>query len=110
MALWGVGCVGNDVCQEVELFWLTVARYILHAPLRTPISAIKGDLNWLPFRVRTGQQAASFWTRVSKMDDSCLVRKAMYVQRELVHKKSPCWLGNFDVMIKSLNDACINKV
>ena len=27
--LWGVGCV----CNEVELFWLTVARYILHALL-----------------------------------------------------------------------------
>ena len=48
--------------------------------------------------------------RLRKIDDSCLVRKAMYVQRELVHKKSPCWLGNFDVMIQSLNDACINKV
>jgi len=86
--LWGVGCVRNDVWQEVERFWLTVARYILNAPLRTPISAIRGDLNWLPFQVRAGSQAGAFWVRATKMDHTSLVHKAMCVQRQLVNKSS----------------------
>ncbi len=78
-------------------------------PLRTPIAAITGDLNWLPFRVRARHQAAKFWTRVSMMDDSCLVRKAMCIQRDLVNQCKPCWLSNFRVMLMSLNDYNLRK-
>ena len=102
--------VRADAWQEVERFWLSVARYILHAPTRTPISAIVGDLNWLPFSVRSGQQVMSFWSRVTKMDDTCLVRKAMHVQRELVSSKQPCWLANLNVLISSYQDYYLDHV
>ena len=110
VGMWGVGSVRNDVWREVESFWLSVSRYILHAPIRTPISAIIGDLGWMPFNVRAGQQAVSFFTRISKMDDTCLVRKAMYVQRGLLGAKCPCWLANFKIMLGSLKDDYLNHV
>jgi hypothetical protein len=110
VGLWGVGCVQSKGWDEVETFWFSVAKYILHAPIRAQRTAIMGDLNWLPFSVRAGHQAAKFWTRVSKMNDSCLVRKAMVVQRHLANKCEPCWLSNFKVMLMSLNDHGINNI
>ena len=65
VGLWGVGCVNNDTWNEIERFWLSVARFVLNAPVRTPIAAIQGDLNWMPYHIRAGYQAASFWSRVS---------------------------------------------
>jgi len=64
--LWGVGSVRNDVWREVESFWLSVSRYILHALIRTPISAIIGDLCWMPFNVRAGQQASCVFFHANK--------------------------------------------
>ena len=111
VVLWGVGCVRkDDEWKEVESFWTSIARYILHAPVRGPIAAIRGDLNWLPFSIRAGYQAAQFWTRVSKLDDSCVVRKAMCVQRDLVYKGKPCWLANFKTMLLSVKDHSINTL
>ena len=69
-----------------------------------------GDLNWLPFSVRAGHQAAKFWTRVSRLSDSCLVRKAMAVQHDLTNQRKPCWLSNFKVMLMSLNDHDVNNI
>ena len=36
-----------------------------------------------------------FFTRITTSDDSCLVRKAMYVQRSLLSCGKPCWLNTF---------------
>ena len=110
VGLWGVGCVNTKSWEDVEVFWRSVARYILHAPVRTPSAAIMGDLGWLPFRIRAGHQAAKLWCRISKMDDVCLARKAMHVQRELVNKGKPCWLLNFRVMLASLNECTLDSV
>jgi len=71
------------------------ARFICGVPLRTPIGALFGDLNWYPFKARALNQAVCFWTRVTKMDDSLLVRQAMYVQKDLLRCSKPikCWLS-----------------
>ena len=66
VGLWGVGCVSKhmqkngDAWKGAEQFWRSVARYILHAPAATPIAAVTGDLEWLPFSTRAGFQAAQF--------------------------------------------------
>jgi hypothetical protein len=114
VGLWGVGCVCKDMQDNAwkgaEKFWVSVARYILHAPAKAPNAAITGDLEWFPFSVRAGYQAARFWSRVSRLNDECLVRKAMCVQRELVSNGKPCWLGNFKTMLNSLQDSSIDSL
>jgi hypothetical protein len=114
VGLWGVGFMckhmTTNAWKGTEKFWLSVARYILHAPVTTPIAAITGDLEWLPFSIRAGYQAAQFLARVSKLNDESLVRKAMCVQRELVNGGKPCWLGNFRTMLHSLKDSSIDSL
>ena len=114
VGLWGVGNVCKDMKDNawkgVEKFWMSVARYILHAPSKTPIAAITGDLAWLPFSIRAGYQAAQYWSRVSRLNDECLVRQAMCVQRKLVNEDKPCWLGNFKTLLKSLQDMSIDNL
>ena len=114
--LWGVGCVRegarDNEWKGVESFWVSVARYILHAPAKTNISAITGDLNWLPFSVRVGFQLSCtvLHSMLSMLDDACLVRKAMGVQRKMVNSGRPCWLANFKTLIVHLNDTYLNNI
>ena len=42
--LWGPGLIHNECKDQIESFWIGNARFILHAPLRTPIEAIQGEL------------------------------------------------------------------
>ena len=71
VGLGGVGCVRkNDEWKGVQDYWMSVARYILHAPVRSQFAPVWGDLNWLPFSIRAGYQAAQYWMRVSKLDES----------------------------------------
>ena len=112
--LWGVGCIHKDAKDNewkgVENVWLSVARYILHAPIKTSISAITGDLSWLPFNIRAGFQAAQYWARVTMLDDTCLVRKAMCIQRTMINSGKPCWLANFKTFIMHINDTYLNNI
>ena len=111
VGLWGVGCVRKiDEWKGVQDYWMSIARYILHAPVRSQFAPVWGDLNWLPFSIRAGYQAAQYWTRVSNLDDSCLVRKAMCVQRDLVNNGRPCWLANLKTMLLSTKDTHIKKL
>ncbi len=57
---WTLGYGGNEVWDDVERFWMNAARYTIHAPVKTPIAAIMGDLGWVPFRI----QAAAYSKRV----------------------------------------------
>ena len=77
---------------------------------RSQFAPVWGDLNWLPFSIRAGYQAAQYWMRVSKLDDACLVRKAMCVQRDLVNNGRPCWLANLKTMLLSTKDTHIKKL
>jgi hypothetical protein len=72
--IWGAGDFDSILWIQVEVFWREAARFICGVPLRTPIGALFGDLNWYPFKTRVLNQAVYFWTRVTKMDNSLLVR------------------------------------
>ena len=93
--VWGSGLYKSNIWKEVESYWRYIAKYIAGVPCRTPTLAVYGDLGWLPFYVRAADQAVKFWVRVTKLNDDCLVRKAMHVQRDLVKSKPSCicWLS-----------------
>jgi hypothetical protein len=94
VSIWGVGRTYGDIAawEKIECFWRSIARTILGLPVRSPSEGVVGELGWHPFETRAGWQAAAFWTRVSEIDDRCLARKAMHVQRRLVQQDRVCWL------------------
>ena len=110
IGVWGCGNYKSTAWKEVETFWRYIARCILGISVRAPNGGVYGDLGWTPFWVRAAHQATAMWTRITEMDDSSIVRKAMYVQRGLLGAKCPCWLANFKIMLGSLKDDYLNHV
>jgi hypothetical protein len=94
----------DSAWKDVDDFWIKVAKHVLHVPSKTPISAIQGELGWYSFSLRACWQLAELWSRTTWMHDTELMRKAMIVQRSLVRRGKPCWLGNFRGMICSLGE------
>ena len=92
-----IGDFASTLWKQVEVYWREAARFICGVPVRTPIGALFGDLDWYAFRVRALHQAACFWTRVTRMDDALIVRQAMHVQKGLLRRsksvKHACWLS-----------------
>ena len=105
IGLWGIGRWGKckGIWEKVETFWRQIARQILKMPIRAPYTGIQGELEWYPFWTRAGWQATAFLTRVTKMNNNELTRKAMHVQRSLLQNESNCWLKSFRSMICSIN-------
>jgi hypothetical protein len=103
--LWGVNCV-HASWKLVEQFWYSIARTTLSAPSKTPLAALQGELGWAPFRARVCSQVVAYWERISRMNDDHIVKQALNVQRELLHKGEPCWLANFKVMLYSMGATC----
>jgi hypothetical protein len=93
VGLWGVGQYQTAVWREVEEFWRYIARCILGVSQRAPNGGVYGELGWFPFHSRAMQQATQLFTRVTKLNDTSLLRKAMYVQRDIVRMDKPCWLS-----------------
>ncbi len=65
-------------------------------PIRAPTQGVFGELNWHPFWVRPGWQAAKYWTRATKMQDDCIVKEALRCQWDLVElgrEIRECWLS-----------------
>lgn len=108
VGFWGVELVRSSskdsTWKDVDEFWLRVARHVLHVPSKTPIAAIQGELGWYSFSLRAGWQLAELWSRTTRMHDTELLRKAMIIQRSLVQRGKPCWLGNFRGMMYSLGE------
>ena len=66
--------------------------------MRTSTAAVLGDLGWRMFYTRAIYQAVSLWMRITDMSEACLLRKAMYVQRQYLDvqmrgKGMGCWLS-----------------
>ena len=78
--------------QKTERFWRKAARYILGAPTRTSNEAVLGEIGWSTLWTRVAWQAAALWTRITRMPECALVRKAMCVQRGFVVHGVDCWL------------------
>ena len=95
VGLWGVGTYESAAWERLEIFWRYIARCILGVSSRAPNGGVYGDLGWHPFYTRATWQATSFFTRITEMSDKCLVRKAMYVQRDMVTRGNTCWLSAF---------------
>ena len=83
VGLWGAGQYRSTIWEKVESFWRFIARCILGVHQRSPNSGVYGELGWFPFQVRACKQASSMFTRITKLGNECLVRKAMYVQRSM---------------------------
>ena len=64
--------------QKTERFWRKAARYILGAPTRTSNEAVLGEIGWSTLWTRAAWQAAALWTRITRMPECALVRKAMF--------------------------------
>ena len=93
--LWGAGKRRGEakVWEEFEAFWRQIAKSILDMPSRAPTQGVFGELGWLPFWVRSGWQAAKYWTRAVEMKDDCIVKEALRCQWELVEEGRECWLA-----------------
>ena len=95
IGVWGCGNYKSTAWKEVETFWRYIARCILGISVRAPNGGVYGDLGWTPFWVRAAHQATTMWTRITEMSSSTIVRKAMYVQREMLLNGDDCWLKKF---------------
>ena len=95
VGLWGAGLHDSDAWEKIEVFWRYIARCILGVSSRAPNGGEYGELGWYPFYTRATWQASSFFTRITEMSDSSLVRQAMYVQRSLLESGKTCWLSIF---------------
>ena len=93
LGLWGAGSFTSGAWKQLEVFWRTAARTILKAPLRTPSEALLSDLGWTKFWTRGAWQAVCLWSRVTRMGEDELARKAMYMQREMLRQNKECWLS-----------------
>ena len=94
LGLWGAGrSFTSGAWKQIEVFWRTAARTILKAPLRTPSEALLSDLGWSKFWTRGAWQAVCLWSRVTRMGEDELARKAMYMQREMLRQNKECWLS-----------------
>ena len=99
VSIWGPGLIHADSLDRVEKFWISNARFILNAPLRTPNAAIQGDLGWMPFSIRAKWQAVCLLIRSTCSSQDSLLRKAMHVQRRLFRVDCACWLANVRVFM-----------
>ena len=74
VGLWGVASVCGQVWNDVDCFSAMITPYILHVPSQTPHAALVGELGWRPYSIRAVWQAATLWMRVTRMDDTVVVR------------------------------------
>jgi hypothetical protein len=95
VGLWGVGMYNSAAWSKIEVFWRSIARCILGVSMRTPNSAVYGDLGWHPFWTRAAWQATAMWTRITEMPSGSLTREAMCVQRDMYAHGKDCWLTKF---------------
>jgi hypothetical protein len=109
VGVWGCSKYDSVIWKQVETFWRYIAKCILGVPMRTPSGGVYGDLAWSPFWVRAAHQATAMWTRVSEMPASSIVRKAMYIQRDMLHKGKDCWLKRFKDTLHRASTCGIDK-
>ena len=102
--LWGPGLIHNECKDQIESFWIGNARFILHAPLRTPIEAIQGELGWTPFSIRAKSQAISFLVRATVSRRDSLLYKSICMQRDMLKNGHACWLANVAIYMQNTGD------
>ena len=110
LPIWGASNYRSHEWQKMERFWRKAARYIAGAPTRTSNEAVLGEIGWTSFWTRAAWQAATMWTRVTRMPECALVRKAMCVQRGFVENDVDCWLLQLRDMLLQDCGSCGNRV